>query len=44
LAGDEVAVGNLISENAGVRWITTAADEWWSGYEEVVSLALARSK
>jgi class 3 adenylate cyclase len=44
LAGDEVAVGNLISENAGVRWITTAADEWWSGYEEVVALALARSK
>lgn len=44
LVGDHEAVGNLISENASVRWITTAEDEWWSGYEEVVSLALARSK
>jgi adenylate cyclase len=44
LSGDEEAVGNLISDNASVRWITTAEDEWWSGHEEVVSLALARSK
>jgi class 3 adenylate cyclase len=44
LAGDREAVGNLVSESAAVRWITTAADEWWSGYEEVVSLALARSR
>ena len=44
LVGDEEAVRNLISESASVRWITTAEDEWWSGHEEVVSLALARSK
>lgn len=44
LVGDHEAVGNLISESASVRWITTAEDEWWSGHEEVVSLALARSR
>jgi adenylate cyclase len=44
LAGDDEAVGNLVSESASVRWITTAEDEWWSGYQDVVSLALARSK
>ena len=44
LAGDDVAAGNLVSESASVRWITTAEDEWWSGHEEVVSLALARSR
>ncbi len=44
LVGDDEAVGNLISEDASVRWITTAADEWWSGHEEVVPLVLARSK
>ncbi|HEX6220243.1 MAG TPA: adenylate/guanylate cyclase domain-containing protein [Acidimicrobiia bacterium] len=44
LVGDDEAVENLISESAFVRWITTAEDEWWSGHEEVVSLALARSK
>lgn len=44
LAGDDEAVGNLVSESASVRWITTAEEEWWSGYEEVVSLALARSR
>lgn len=44
LAGDEEAVENLVSENPYVRWITTAEDEWWSGHEEVVSLALTRSK
>lgn len=44
LAGDEQAVRNLVSESASVRWITTAEDEWWSGHEEVVCLALARSK
>jgi adenylate cyclase len=44
LAGDEEALGNLVSESASVRWITTAEDEWWSGHEEVVSLAVARSK
>lgn len=44
LVGDEEAVRNLVSESPSVRWITTAEDEWWGGYEEVVSLALARSK
>lgn len=44
LVGDEEAVRNLVSESPSVRWITTAEDEWWSGYEEVVSLTLARSK
>jgi adenylate cyclase len=44
LEGDHQAVGNLVSENASVRWITTAEDEWWSGHEEVTSLALARSR
>ena len=44
LVGDEEAVRNLVSESASVRWITTAEDEWWSGHDEVVSLALARSK
>lgn len=44
LAGDEEAVENLVSESPSVRWITTAEDEWWTGHEEVVSLALARSK
>ena len=44
LAGDHAAAGNLVSESASVRWITTAEDEWWSGHEEVVSLALARSR
>lgn len=44
LVGDDEAVRNLISEDASVRWITTAADEWWSGHEEVVPLVLARSK
>jgi class 3 adenylate cyclase len=44
LDGDREAVGNLVSESASVRWITTAEDEWWSGHEEVVSLALARSR
>jgi len=44
LVGDDEAVRNLVSESAYVRWITTAEDEWWSGHEEVVSLALARSK
>lgn len=44
LAGDDAAVGNLVSENASVRWITTGEEEWWSGHEEVVSLAIARSK
>lgn len=44
LTGDETVVRNLISESASVRWITTAEDEWWSGHEEVVALALARSK
>lgn len=42
--GDDEAARNLISESSSVRWITTAEDEWWSGYQEVVSLALARSK
>jgi hypothetical protein len=36
LAGDEQAVVNLVSENPSVRWVTTAADEWWSGHDEVV--------
>lgn len=44
LAGDKEAVKNLVSGSACVRWITTAEEEWWSGHEEVVSLALARSK
>lgn len=44
LDGDREAVGNLVSESASVRWITTAEEEWWSGHEEVVSLALARSR
>ena len=44
VAGDDEAVRNLVSEGADVRWITTAADEWWRGHEEVVSLVLARSK
>jgi len=44
LVGDDDAVRNLVSENGSVRWITTAKDEWWSGHEEVVSLALARSR
>ncbi|HEX6299236.1 MAG TPA: adenylate/guanylate cyclase domain-containing protein [Acidimicrobiia bacterium] len=44
LVGDDEAVRNLVSESPSVRWITTAEDEWWSGHEEVVSLALARSK
>ena len=44
LAGDEESVGNLVSDNPLVRWITTAEDEWWSGHDEVVSLAMARAK
>ena len=44
VAGDDEAVRNLVSEGAGVRWITTAADEWWRGHDQVVSLVLARSK
>lgn len=44
LVDDEEAVGNLISESPSVRWITTAEDEWWGGYQEVVSLALSRSR
>lgn len=44
LAGDRESVGNLVSDEALVRWITTAEDEWWSGHDEVVSLAVARAK
>jgi len=44
LAGDEEAVATLVSESPSVRWVTTAAEEWWSGHDEVVSLALARSR
>jgi len=44
LVGDEETVGNLVSDNALVRWITTAENEWWSGHDEVVSLVLARAK
>jgi class 3 adenylate cyclase len=44
VVGDAEAARNLVSESAAVRWITTAEEEWWSGYEEVVSLALARSR
>ncbi|HUG31771.1 MAG TPA: adenylate/guanylate cyclase domain-containing protein [Acidimicrobiia bacterium] len=44
LVGDAEAVGNLVSDSPSVRWITTAEDEWWSGHDEVVSLALARSR
>ncbi|MDH3463274.1 MAG: nuclear transport factor 2 family protein, partial [Acidimicrobiia bacterium] len=44
LTGDDKAVGTLVSESPSARWITTAQDEWWSGYQEVVSLSLARSR